>query len=169
MSIKVNRKPFLLRPDKPPEGEPRRMFEGETETELTPQMQERARGAGVVVRRPSWSPNTLLVHQVTAFAIEEGLDNEFHHSAAKAYWEDGADLADIGVLKEIGEGCGMDWAKLSPLLETGQYRETVLQLYEEAKDLGVGGTPAYMVGGELIAGDVSLEDLRAAVQKASST
>ena len=58
-SINVDRKPYLLRPDRPPEGEPRRMFEGETETELSDAMKERAQGVGLTMRRPQWSPNTM--------------------------------------------------------------------------------------------------------------
>ena len=143
------------------------MFEGETETELSPAAQERAKVAGVVMRRPSWSPNTIPAHEATAYAREKGLDDEFHHAAARAYWERGVDLSDMAVLKEIAEGCGLDWAELSPRLESGHYRQRVLQESQEARDRGVTGTPCYLIGGELIGGDVSLEDLQKAVEKAS--
>ncbi len=59
LSIDVDRRPYLLRPERPPEGEERRLFDGETQTELNPEMQERARGVGLVMHRPQWSPNTL--------------------------------------------------------------------------------------------------------------
>ena len=164
----MERRPYLLRPDKPPEGEPRRMFEGETETELAPAMRERAAAAGLVMRRPQWSPNTIPVHEATVYARENGRDSEFHHTAAGAYWDRSADLADVAVLKEIAVGSGLDWTDLGPRLESGQYREQVLQEYQAARDRGVSGTPTYFIGGELVGGDVSLEDLRAAVQKAAS-
>ena len=167
LSVKVERRPFLLRPDRPPQGEPRRFFEGETETELSPAMQERARGAGVVMRRPRWSPNTMLAHEATAYAREMGLDGEFHHAAAGAYWERGVDLADMAVLKGIAKGCGLDWAELSPRSESGHHRQRVLQEYQDAKDRGVNGTPAYLIGARLIGGDVSVKDLRAAVRGSS--
>ena len=142
------------------------MFEGETDTELNPAMQARARGAGLIMRRPRWSPNTMRVHEATAHAKEKGLDGEFHHLAARAYWEDGADLADLQTLKRIAEESGLDWGELSPLLESGQYRDAVLQAYEAAKSAGVSGTPTYLIAGELLRGDVSLEELRAAVERA---
>ena len=41
----------------------------------------------------------------------------------------------------------------------------MLEEYEAAKVLGVGGTPSYLIAGELLKGDVSLEDLQAAVEK----
>ena len=34
--------------------------------------QERARGVGLVMRRPQWSPNTLYVHEATLYAKEQG-------------------------------------------------------------------------------------------------
>ncbi len=165
--IKVDRKPYLLRPDRPPEGEPRRMFEDETETELNPAMQERARGVGLVMRRPQWSPNTVPVHEATVYAKEKGVDDKFHHVAAGAYWETGADLADSETIKGFAEQSGLNWFELAPLLESGHYKETVMNEYEAAKALGVSGTPTYLIAGELLKGDVSLEDLQAAVEKAS--
>ena len=167
--LRVDRRPYLLRPERPPEGEPRRMFEGETETDLNPAMQERARGAGLVMRRPRWSPSTMLAHEATVYAKERGQDGEFHHAAARAYWETGADLGDIEVIRRLAEESGLDWAQLSPRLESGFYRERVLQDYQDAKRRGVSGTPSYWIGGELLRGDVSLEDLKAAVQKAASS
>jgi len=166
-SINVDRKPYLLRPDSPPEGGPRRMFEGETETELNDAMKERARGVGLTMRRPQWSPNTMRVHEATVYAKEKGLDDKFHHLAAGAYWETGADLNDMEVLQGIAEQSGLDWTELSPLIESHRYQGQVLQDYEAAKALGVGGTPSYLIAGELLKGDVSLEDLQAAVEKAA--
>ena len=72
LSFQVDRRPYLLAPDRPPEGAPRRLFDGETETELNPEMQERARGVDLVMRRPQWSPNTMRVHEATVYAKEKG-------------------------------------------------------------------------------------------------
>ena len=108
LDISIDRRPFLLRPDCPPEGQPRRLFDGETETELAPAMQERARGAGLVMRRPQWSPNTLYVHEATLYAREHGLDDSFHHIAAAAYWEESADLGSLEVVKELAGKAGLD-------------------------------------------------------------
>ena len=163
----MERRPYLLRPDRPPEGEPRRLFDGETETELSPAAQERARAVGLVMRRPQWSPNTMLAHEATLYAREKGLDGDLHHALARAYWERGVDLSSLEILGEIAQGCGLDWAELAPRLESGHYRDRVLEEYQAARDKGVTGTPAYLISGELLGGDVSLEDLRSAVEKAA--
>ncbi|MDA0264722.1 MAG: DsbA family protein [Chloroflexi bacterium] len=155
-------------PNAPPEGEPRRLFDGETETDLNPEMQERARGVSLTMRRPRWSPNTLRAHEATAYAKEQGKDDRFHHLAAAAYWENGADINDLNVLKGVVEAAGMDWPDLAPRIESGQYRDAVIRDYEAAKELGVSGTPTYLIGGELHRGDVSIDELRGAISAASS-
>ena len=168
LSIDIDRKPYLLQPDRPPEGVARRLFDGETETELNDAMKERAKGVNLVMRRPQWSPNTLRAHEATAYAKEQGKDGEFHHLAAQAYWETGADINDLDVLKGIVEAAGMDWGELGPRIESGQYRETVMREYEAAKEKGVTGTPTYMIGGELHGGDVGIEELWEAIKSAAA-
>ena len=129
-------------------------------------MQERAKGVGLVMRRPSWGPNTMLVHEATVYAKEKSLDNEFHHAAAKGYWEQGIDIGALAVLKDVAQETGLNWDELGPRLESGHYRQRVLDEYAAAKEKGVGGTPTYMIGGEILGGDISLEDLQAAIKKA---
>jgi len=144
------------------------MFDGETETELNAAMQERANGVGLEMRRPQWSPNTLRVHEATVYAKAKGKDGEFHHLAAAAYWESGADLNDLDVLKGFVEAAGLDWGDLGPRIESGEYRNAVMAEYEAAKEKGVGGTPTYMIGGEFHGGDVSIDELREAIKSASA-
>ena len=145
----------------------RAIREGETETELSDVWKERAREAGVTMRRPHWNPNTVPAHVATIYAKEQGLDNEFHHAAAKALWEGGANLGEMPVLKGIAEEVGLDWAELAERLGSEQRREEVFQESQAARDLGVGGTPTYRVGGELTFGNLSADDLEELFRKAS--
>ena len=77
-------------------------------------------------------------------------------------------LNDLGVLKGIVDGAGLDWRDLGPRIESGEYRDSVMREYAAAKEKGVGGTPTYMIGGELHGGDVSIDDLREAIRSASA-
>ncbi len=150
-----------MQPDKPREGVLRPLREGETETELSAVWRERASELGVVMHRPQWSPNTMLAHEATAYAREKGLDGQLHHVLAKAYWESGADLGDLTVVQELAQACGLDWTELGPRLESGYYRQQVLEGHEKAKEAGVTGTPTYQVeAGEPAFGNLSIDDLR---------
>ena len=169
MPIKVDRRPFLLAPERPPEGEPRPLRQGETETEMSEAWQERAAGAGVTMRRPQWSPNTMLVQEATLYAKSEGRDGEFHHRAAQAYWEDGLDLGDRTVILRIAGDCGLDEGELSAALDAGSFRQQVLEEDAAAREMGVGGTPTYLIeGGEPTFGDLSAGDLRALIGKSAN-
>ena len=164
LDITIDRRPFLLRPDCPPEGQPRRLFDGETETELAPAMQERAEGVGLVMRRPQWSPNTLYVHEATLYAKEQGLDDRFHHVAAAAYWENSADLGSLEVVKELADQAGLDVGELGPRLESGHYRDAVLESNESARASGIGGTPTYLIGGWRKFGDLGVDELKSIIE-----
>jgi predicted DsbA family dithiol-disulfide isomerase len=164
LDITIDRRPYLLRPDCPPEGQPRRLFDGETETELNPAMQERAQGAGLVMKRPQWSPNTLYVHETTLYAKEQGLDDRFHHVAAAAYWEKSADLGSLEVVQGLAESAGLDWAELGQRLESGYYRDAVVESNDTARASGIGGTPTYLVGGWRKFGDLSVEELKIIIE-----
>lgn len=164
LDISIDRRPFLLRPHCPPEGQPPLLFDGETETELTPAMQEMARGAGLLMRRPQWWPNTLYVHEATLYAKEQGLDDRFHHVAGSAYWEESVDLGSLEVVKGLAEAAGLDWSELGPRLESGHYREAVLESNETARASGIGGTPTYLIGGWRKFGDLSVEELKTIIE-----
>ena len=144
------------------------MREGETETELSPAWQERAGALGIVMRRPHWSPNTTLAHEATLLAKEQGRDGEFHHRAAQEYWESGADLGDPAVVEKLARDCGLSEADLKAELDSGQFRQQVVEEDQAARGLGIGGTPTYQVnGGEPTFGDLSADDLRELIQKST--
>ncbi len=165
----IDRRPYLLAPERPIEGEPRILREGETETDLNDAWKDRARDAGIVMRRPSLNPNTNLAHEATAFARDKGLDGEFHHAAARAYWEDGVDLGNREVLLNLGAECGLDTEELGAALDSGQYRDYVMGEHQAAKDLGVFGTPTYRInGGEPDFGDKSVEEMTTMIEGGAS-
>ena len=72
------------------------------------------------------------------------------------------------MLENIAESCDLEWSELSQRLESGHYRERLLQEDKDAKDHGVGVVPTYEIKGQVLPGDVSLEDLKDAAEKAAS-
>ena len=86
----------------------------------------------------------------------------------KLYWETGANLGEMPVLQKVAQEVGLDWAELEGRLQSGHYRQQVLDEHDDAKGRDVGVVPTYVVDGEYLKGDVSLEDLQAAIRKASA-
>ena len=120
------------------------------------------------MRRPQWSPNTLRAHEATIYAKSKGRDREFHHLVAGIYWGSGSDINDLSVLGVVAGSSGLDWADLEPRIETEEFRQTVMQQFQAARERGVEGTPTYEIGGELLKGDVSIDDLRDAIKSAAA-
>ena len=140
----MERKPYLLRPestlpiDNPKRHEPR--FAGRTPP--------------------------LLPTKPTAYAKEQGFDAQFHRAAAEAYWQSGADLGSLYVLRDVAKACGLDWETMVTRLISGYYKDLVIQEHEAAVKQGVAGTPSYLIQGRMYTGNVTLETLRTAVTEA---
>ena len=119
------------------------------------------------MRRPALSPNTNLAHEATAYAKSQGRDGEFHHAAARAYWERGVDLNSRDALQAIAAECDLDWDGLAAALDSGQFRQYVLDEHQAAKDLGVFGTPTYSVNGsDPDFGDKSVAEMESMITQA---
>ena len=114
----------------------------------------------------SRSLSTVLVHEATACAREQGRDGEFYLEAAREYWERGADLGSIYTLRRSAINAGLDWEAMWVKLASGHYRPWVMQEYRSAVARGVKAAPSYLIGGKICTGDVGLEDLRRAVERA---
>lgn len=164
-NVSITGRAFILRPDTPREGRPRQPRPGESDDELSEPLRTYAKQAGLVMRRPSLVPNTLLALQATEYAQEQGLFDPFHRSLYRAYWEDGKDLGNLDVIGEVAQGVGLDWPELKARLESGHYHQTVVSQYEEALALGIHGIPAFLIGNFLFTGARPYEVFRAVAQR----
>ena len=76
-----------------------------------------------------------------------------------------ANAPSIGVdeLKQYAAELGLDTARFSACLDSGQNREKTTQSEKEARQLALPGTPAFLVNGTKIIGPPSFEVLAAAI------
>ena len=75
---------------------------GESGDRLGEPLGSRAEAEGIVMRRPSLTPFTMLSLEATEYAREVGMEEAFFGQTMKAYWEEGVDLGDIAVLESLG-------------------------------------------------------------------
>ena len=144
---------FLLRPDIPKEGRPRKPREGESQNgELSEPIKSYAEEAGLVMRRPDLTPYTMYALEATEFAKEQGKFDPFHRGMYRALWEDSKDLADFDVIRQVAEECDLDWHDLHECLESRRYEKTVTDQFQEAVGLGIRGIPAFVMGDVLFTG-----------------
>jgi predicted DsbA family dithiol-disulfide isomerase len=151
-SISVVGRAYLLRPDTPKEGRPRQPRPGETQDELAEPLRTHAREASLVMRPPKVTPNTMYALEATEYAQQQGKFLEFHQAAYRAYWSEGKDLGDLGVLEELARATALDWGELRQRLEGHHYTAAVMGQYQEALQHGIQGIPTFVVGNLLFTG-----------------
>ena len=80
-------------------------------------------------------------------------------------WEEGKDLGNPSVLREVAEESDLEWSDLEEKLETGHYRETIREQHQQAIDLGVRGIPAFVIGDTVFTGAQPYEVFKMAVTR----
>ena len=172
MALTVDRRPYLLRPDAPLNSVLVQESPAETQSPTHDSPGRRSPLAPLGAKSgaepfSSRSLSTVLVHEATAFAREQGRDREFYLKAAGEYWKRGSDLGSIYTLRKSAFGAGLDWESMWAKLESGHYRPWVLEEHRAAVERGVKGVPSYIIGGKMYTGGVGLDALRAAVEGAA--
>ena len=118
------------------------------------------------MRRSPLTPYTMYALEATEYAQQNGQFDAFHLAAYKAYWEEGKNLGDMTVIRELALECELDWPELSERLESGYYRDTVVAQYQHAVDLGIQGIPAFLIGNQLFTGAQPYEIFKLAMARA---
>ena len=83
-----------------------------------------------------------------------------------AYWEEGRDIGQMDVMKEIVESVGVDWAPVETALGTNLYLDTVMEEFQEGIDNGFNGIPAFIIGDVKFTGAQPMELFRKLADRA---
>ncbi len=157
---------YLLRPDTPKEGTERKPRSGEDGDELSEPLRTYAREAGLIMRPPKITPNTMYALEATEYAQEQGNYYEFHHGLYKTFWTDQKNIGDLEVIEEVALASGLNWPELSQRLESSYYRETVLKQFNEAMEIGIRGIPSFLIGNQLFSGAQPYDVFKMAITRA---
>ncbi len=125
---------------------------GETEDELSEPIRSQVREAGLIMRPPPVTPNTMYALEATEYAQQHGKFMEFHHAAYKAYWDDRKDLGQLDVLAEVARSVSLDADEMIQCLETHEFSNQVMGQYQEALQHGIRGIPTFVVGNLMFTG-----------------
>lgn len=145
--------PFQLNPDMPASGMGRReyleaKFGGKAGADdVYGRIEGAAKAAGLNVQfdKIERTPNTLDAHRLIHWAGLEGRQTAVVTRLFKAYFENGEDIGDHGVLLDIAEGVGMDRAMTERLLKGDGDREDIQARDAHARERGVTGVPTFVI------------------------
>ncbi|HYW93495.1 MAG TPA: DsbA family oxidoreductase [Gammaproteobacteria bacterium] len=93
------------------------------------------------------SPNTLDSHRLVRRAGREGRQDAAVEALFRAYFLDGRDIGDRDVLARVAGELGMDENDVRSWLDTDEGVQAVRDEDAEARDLGIGGVPFYLLDG----------------------
>ena len=167
-AVAIRWRAFELRPDPVPTLDPDGEYLHRVWGEAVYPM---AAARGMVLRLPPVQPRSRLAHETAAFARERGRFDAVHEGLFRAFFQDGRDLAEASVLRDVAAGAGLDPGALDAALAEGRYTAGVLAEEEAARRLGLTGVPAAVVGRAggaeraLVSGAQPVEVLERAVRR----
>ena len=137
--VKVNWQAFELRPEPVPTLDP----DGEYlhrvwNASVYPMASER----GMNLKLPPVQPRSRRAFELTEFARDKGRFDETHRALFKAFFEEGNDISDLGVLGEIAELVGLDPEEA---IELGTHRKRVIDQERRATALGIRAVPTILL------------------------
>ena len=159
--------PFQLNPEMPPEGVDRRSyllerFGSQRQLEaIHDRFRQIARQNGVQMDpdTPRRIPNTMNAHRVIHWAGLEGRQTLVVACLMRAYWVEGRDIGNLGVLADIAAGAGMDRAVVERLLASDADLDTVKSREAHARARGVNAVPTFLIANKYVVSGAQPPDL----------
>lgn len=149
--------PFQLNPDMPRDGVDKRAYLADkfgeaqlTQVHLRLKEMSRAAGAEIDPDTPKRIPNTLDAHRLVHWAGLEGRQNAAVAGLFRAYWREGRDIGNRGVLADIAASAGMDRAMVARLLDSDADAEDIRARDEDARRKGVNSVPTFLIAQQYV-------------------
>src|SRR3954467_2947264 len=114
-----------------------------------------ARRMGVPIKMPEVSPqpHTHLAFEGYQYATEHGKGNDYNHRLLEAFFVEGRDIGDIGVLTKLAGEVGLDEKEFGEALRARKYREGHHRgLRPAPAEARVTGVPMFVIGGRVLTG-----------------
>lgn len=144
--------PFQLNPDMPREGMDRAAYLSAKFGSAGMEQAERrltdlARAAGIDMNFAAATriPNTLDAHRLIHWAGLEGRQGAAVSALFRAYWREGRDIGNPGVLADIGAAIGLDRDMLVRLLASDADAQAIADRDAHARSRGVNAVPTFVI------------------------
>lgn len=149
--------PFQLNPDMPAEGVDKHdylaaKFGEDRLVQMHLRLKEASRAAGAEIDpdTPRRMPNTLDAHRLTHWAGLEGRQTTVVSAIMRAYWREGRDIGNAGVLADIAAAAGMDRAVTARLLASDADADDIRARDADARAKGVTAVPTFLVAQQYV-------------------
>jgi predicted DsbA family dithiol-disulfide isomerase len=149
--------PFQLNPDMPAEGVDKHdylaaKFGEDRLVQMHLRLKEASRAAGAEIDpdTPRRMPNTLDAHRLIHWAGLEGRQTALVSAIMRAYWREGRDIGNAGVLADIAAAAGMDRAVTARLLASDADTDDIRARDADARAKGVSAVPTFLIAQQYV-------------------
>ena len=138
--------PFELHPEIPPEGRPRdEVLPAAYMARAQEGVNRLAASVGLQLKLHDRLINSRPALQAAEFAREQGRYEPMHRELMKAYWDEGLDVSDLVVLREVADRAGVDVAGMEAAVKENRFGDYLDARRSEAEELGINGIPAHVI------------------------
>lgn len=120
-----------------------------------------AESEGVVLHRPALLPPTAPAHAVEQVAEAAELGASWRQTVYRAFWVQGADLADHEILRRLAAEAGLDEAAVEDTLTDRRAVAALRRRCAALRRQGIGGVPTILASRSIVPGLLDEADLRA--------
>ena len=121
-------------------------------------LKDHARLLGLDIRyHPHYPLRNSRALRACMHAIDAGSGEAFVRRLMRAYWSDGSDITDIGLLAGLGAECGLDSAAVAAAAQSPELKARLAANTDEAIGRGVFGVPTVDTGEKLYFGNDRLD------------
>lgn len=150
-TLEVEWKAFELQPREFPLSPEQQAAKERMIEQSWPQLQAMAQQVyGLTLQRPRLGIDTRSAHVAAKAAERWGKGEAYHETLFVAYWQEGKDISDPGVLTSLAGGLGIDPGEFETALASRELLETVMQDQEESRRIGIRGVPATVIEGKYL-------------------
>ena len=93
------------------------------------------------------TPNTLASHRLIRYAAERGHQDDIVQALFEAYFREGRDIGDHGVLSEIAEAAGLNGQAVGRFLKSSDLTSDLASEDNAARHIGIQGVPCFIFNG----------------------
>ncbi len=137
--------PFELHPETPAQGAPKPFTDAQWPA-IERRLRMLAREVGVPMEPPRRNVNShraLEAGELVRARAGDAASAAFHHAVSRAFFVDGADIADPAVLVAHAAPFGVREDELNEALVSHAYSGAIVESMRSARDAGVTGVPAF--------------------------
>ena len=153
---------FPLHPETPPEGRTLEdMFAGSGRdiTAMNRRLKALAHAEGLPYGVRTYTYNSRLAQELGSWADTQPGGERVHNALFRAYFVDGQNIGNLGILVELAESLGLSPVIAREVLEERRFRDQVDGDWVKSKAQGVTGVPTFASEGQKLVGAQPYEKL----------